>query len=92
MKIRNACACDQAHGRSQKNKIVMLRAALLFFALTILNNKHQLVDCEPTKEFDWSDIGVALTSNPRSSIVGANSANQNNLRILVSPQRRMTKK
>lgn len=40
------------------------------------------------KEFDWADLGVSLT-NPKSPIANGGA---NNLRILVSPQRRMTKK
>lgn len=46
----------------------------------------QVADCE-AKEFDWADLGVL--SNAKTSL--SNNAS-NNLRILVSPQRRMTKK
>lgn len=47
-----------------------------------------------TKEFDWSELGVALSSpkNQLGTIIGSGGSAANNLRILVSPQRRVSKK
>jgi len=59
----------------------------LFCVAFAISNKIKPADCEH-KDFDWGDFGVSLTG-PKSAI--QNSA-ANNLRILVSPQRRMTKK
>lgn len=43
------------------------------------------------KDFDWDDLGAALTS--KTQLGNANGASPaSNLRILVSPQRRMTKR
>ena len=58
-------------------------AALYLLALPELRGE--------AKEFDWSDLGVALASGTGKTSLGGSSM-ANNLRILVSPQRRMTKK
>lgn len=58
-------------------KLLIIQASLVL----ILANHNE------AKEFDWSDLGVSLGS---SKLPLSNASN--NLRILVSPQRRMTKK
>lgn len=68
---------------SRVKLIVLIQANLLLVALTL---SFQLISCEP-KEFDWSELGVSL-GGPKSTYNGSN----NNLRILLSPQRRMTSK
>lgn len=69
----------------QRPALLQAGAVLLLGALLI----SQQARCE-TKEFDWSELGVSLGA-PKTSL-GASSSAANNLRILVSPQRRMTKK
>lgn len=70
-------------------KLGIVYASLLSVAL-ILIFEASIADCE-AKEFDWSDLGVSL-ANAKSGLSGSSSSASNNLRILVSPQRRMTKK
>lgn len=53
----------------------------------VLSSEVSIANCE-AKEFDLSDLGVSLGAKP--TLGGSSVAN--NLRILVSPQRRMTKK
>lgn len=61
-----------------------------YLLVSLVGIQILLASCEP-KEFDWSDLGVSLTG-PKSAITGGNGGAPNNLRILVSPQRRIAKK
>lgn len=61
---------------SKKSVSIILLVAFIF------NQNFQTIDCE-SKEFDWSELGIA---RPNFSGVSPN-----NLRILVSPQRRVNK-
>lgn len=65
---------------------MLVRGASLLFVVISFSNQILSANCE-AKEFDWSDLGVSL-SGAKSALTGS----PNNLRILVSPQRRMTKK
>lgn len=73
------------HDESQRFGILTSHLGLLVLAL-IASYLIQVANCE-AKEFDWADLGVF--SNAKASL--SNNAS-NNLRILVSPQRRTTKK
>lgn len=57
------------------------------FVVLVALGLNLLVECQ-AKEIDWSELGVALSSNKNGPI---SSSAASNLRILVSPQRRMTK-
>lgn len=70
---------------SQSSRSTLLIPTGLLFVALFFGPKLQLAHCE-AKEFDWSELGVSLSS-PKS-----NSGSANNLRILVSPQRRSTKR
>lgn len=50
----------------------------------------QIVECDPKPEFDWSELGLSLGAQKPSQSAYNNGSN--NLRIFVSPQRRMTKR
>lgn len=54
----------------------------------VLALEASVANCE-AKEFDWSELGVSL-ANAKPTLAGHPASS--NLRILVSPQRRMTKK
>lgn len=71
---------------------LLMQASLLIGFLTIVHI-IKVANCE-TKEFDWSELGVSLSSpkNSFGSLLGAGGSAANNLRILVSPQRRVSKK
>lgn len=66
-------------------------ALLVFF---ILSQEAPVVQSVEAKEFDWSDLGVSLASARSGGLAGSNGSSlaANNLRILVSPQRRLAKK
>lgn len=72
---------------SSPQLIVLLSVLLLSFV--VVENAH----AEANREFDWNDLGLSIPSSRISSLAsyGGNNASSN-LRILVSPQRRMTKK
>lgn len=67
-------------------------SALVVLGLLAVNMRVANVLCE-TKEFDWNELGLSIPSSRISSLAsyGGNNASSN-LRILVSPQRRMTPK
>lgn len=79
-------AVDHRREEPSSRLIMLIHASLLFVAIS-LSNKIQVANCE-AKEFDWSDLGVALANSKGSLGNGAS----NNLRILVSPQRRASKR
>lgn len=64
-------------------KLSQASAGALLLIVLVLSLEAPSANCE-AKEFDWSDLGVSLAQ--------AKAPAASNLRILVSPQRRMTKK
>lgn len=71
---------------SKLDKMEQLKRAMKLIALVAVG-LNLVVECQ-AKEIDWTDLGVAL-SGSKAGPIGASAAS--NLRILVSPQRRMTK-
>lgn len=84
-KIRN----QESSGFFKSLMQINLLIGLLFSVHLI-----KLANCE-TKEFDWGELGVSLASpkhNLGNLLGGGGSGVANNLRILVSPQRRVSKR
>lgn len=72
---------------------ILIQVSLLITLVTLIQ-KIQIASGE-SKEFDWGELGVSLASpkNHLGSLVGNGGGSlSNNLRILVSPQRRISKK
>ena len=65
------------------------QVASALLVVSILSHGALLAQSVEAKEFDWNDLGVSLA---RSSSGNGSSLAANNLRILVSPQRRLSKK
>lgn len=93
MKSRVSASARRQRSSPSTNKLASKAsqaARLALVALATLSLAIQEARSEPAKEFDWADLGVSLTNS--KSLIGSGSPSANNLRILVSPQRRMTKK
>lgn len=66
-------------------------ASLLLLALCVVLISGKSSGQSEAKEFDWSELGVSLATSPARSSLNGSSLASNNLRILVSPQRRLSK-
>lgn len=77
---------------SVKQKSSLSLIVVIVSISLLLNSRVENALCE-AKEFDWNELGLSIPSSRISSLssYGGNNASSN-LRILVQPQRRMTKK